>query len=495
MNSPIHPPDETISRYLDGALTPDEQADFAARLAQDPEAALTFARMARTDALLAAAFPARPRRRPGKPIIWLAAAAALAAGCFVAVRHLGGESPAPPVIALPSPDKTPPPAATGRRRTVKPAPAAAAATLTELFARYAVTADPQGLTVPEALAALEANIRELNLLGRPELNSLRFFAGASRIPGNASPVIASPVHGALTIRSYLDICACYAAVTWRSDGKFAAGHDFVREIHGSPDALRTYRVPPDFLAAWHFRHPQDDPGGDPFTAPHPDDRPPMEELARDYFGLRTAAADGERSARLHYLPDAGTLEVHGATLEEYDHVARLLEVSQRPEARRNYFITLQLVTGDIGAALPGADGEKGIVLDEAAFGETQRVLARTAGVNVLTAPNLMMRPGQRGEIQTIDEVSVPDGKDQVTFDCVGLSVPLEVIPWGEFICVRGTVDIGTQTPDTNVRHDVTGFDLWLPSGATAGFTLEHTGSPAAAFITVQEIDPSGQPLK
>jgi hypothetical protein len=166
---------------------------------------------------------------------------------------------------------------------------------------------------------------------------------------------------------------------------------------------------------------------------------------------------------------------------------------QRKESSRQYLMTVTVASGNVQAALPGADGEKGIMLAGAELEAAQRGLSQTSGATVMTAPSLVLRAGQRGEIQTIEEVPVPVGKNEVATDCVGLIIPLEVIPWGEVVHVRGTVDIGTQTPDGTVRHDVTGFDLWLPNGTAGGFTLEHTGSPAAALVKVQEIGPDGQP--
>lgn len=497
MNSPLPPAEETISRYLDEGLPPDELAAFSTELAQNPDTARAFARMARTDALIAAAFPPQPRRRMGKPLVWLAAAAAVAAGCFLAAHYWPGETQLQPVLVKPSPDEPPPPTATGQRRTVKPTPAAAPAAqvpLVDLFARYGVTANPRGLTVSQALAALEENIPELNLLNRPELAGLRFVEGTSISERNPEAIIASPVLSPLTIASYLDICCANGAepINYRTNEVLAGQHTFVRSIHFSPDT-HTFRVPPHFLATWQFLHPVNRPVADPFSSQSEAPMPPlpMEELARDYFGIPVSAAGGPSGARLRFLPEEGKLEVHNASPDELSRIERLVEVMSRPS--RSYFLSVKLISGDIAAGLPGATEETGVLLNDADFQITARALSQTKGVDTMTTPSIITRTGQRGLIELKKEVVIPGAHGDNAFDWTGIGMPIEASPWGECIYIRGTVDIGTQEPGGAVRHDVTGFDLWLPNGFTGGFTLDTPGTPTAAFITVKEVDAAGQP--
>ena len=174
--------DDLISRHFDDTPSAGESAALAQQLANDPAAALQFVRTARLHAMLEAASPPRTWRRSRILRRWAtfgAAAALVGVGAWVAVffwskpltsfnrprivldtgEHRSDRKPLPPGVKL---------------RTVKNFASATTvppASLDCLLSNFYVHADPNGLSVPEALHALEKAIGEANLLSRPELNA------------------------------------------------------------------------------------------------------------------------------------------------------------------------------------------------------------------------------------------------------------------------------------------------------------------------------------
>lgn len=72
----------------------------------------------------------------------------------------------------------------------------------------------------------------------------------------------------------------------------------------------------------------------------------------------------------------------------------------------------------------------------------------------------------------------------------GLPAPTGMLPLAELLGNSGAL---IQYGAEQVNHERTGFDLWVPNGYTAIFTLDLAAGDlvALACLTAMELDPAG----
>ena len=211
--------EETVSRHFDDGNTREETAALGELLARNPETARRFAETARLHALMesmsphAAANLARRRRFRAGP--WLAAAAALiVAGGVAAFILTRPDDSGLTIRASTGDEKTegpqlPAPPSANVRRVVKQAYGAAmpmTEDLDQILSRWVTNVDPEGKTVREALALLSEEMRGANVLRQPEIDSITYTIGESRIEGEAEPLIRYAYPPPYTVSTFLRIC-------------------------------------------------------------------------------------------------------------------------------------------------------------------------------------------------------------------------------------------------------------------------------------------------
>ena len=541
MNSDAPLLEDLISRHFDDGTSAGENAALAQQLANNPSAALQFVRTARVHALLESI---APRRAVGRAVLlrrWIglgAAAALVAAGAGSAILllskpiassnrpqivsetgdHRANRKPLPPGVNL---------------RTVKNFAGATTvppASLDELLSNFYVHADPNGLSVPEALRALEKSIGEANLLNRAELNALRFTAGPSVIPlpstprrpeplpelrydlngnrgangGAPEPVIASPLRSPLTINQYLDICGLYREVTLEP-GPLRYGQDSplaTRDDGTLSD--RVFRVTPDFLS--RFRIPESIPPGSPdirINAQQTSSR-----VLRERFGITLVPPE------MAFFDATTAKLLVKASQSKLDRLEAMLEISVNVRPVQHYLTVKYFVCPP--EVLPASfDPATGVLLSDAEAQKFMEQLSLTKGVDLATAPWVLVRAGQPAAVEILtDKPGSPPVAPRQT-DWVGLRQEILTTCVGETIQVSGLIDLGLtvasgtgpfpefignpaalpKTGAENVKHHMTGYDIWVPNGYTAMFTLDvDTGGRgvALACVTAQTVNPAGQ---
>lgn len=530
--------DDLISRHFDDATSAGESAALAQQLADDPSVALQFVHTARLHALLEAAAPPRAGRRSRILRRWAAfgaAAALIAVGAWAAIffwskpltsssrprtvldtgEHRSDRKPLPPGVKL---------------RTVKNFASATTvppASLDYLLSNFYVHADPNGLTVAEALNLLEQAIKEANLLRRPELDALRFTAdtasltpildpsGRNQVPElrddfkvqgiRSRSQIVSPLRQPYTIRDYLRVCALYCDVTQEPGGiryvrdpRMAARDDVTLNN-------RVFRVNPDFISRYRIPHP---PSQDPFQSQPAVAQKSSSEVLLEHFGITLSSP--ELSS---FDSTSGRLFVK-ASQSKLDRLEAILEISENPRPVQLYLTTKYILCPP--EVLPASfDAATGMLLSEVEFQKFSEHLSVAKGVDLATAPAVIMRPGQMAALVIQRDLpgSQPIAPGQS--DWFGLRQEILTTCVGETIQVSGLVDLGMPATSgmvpfseiigndnafhnygaESVRHHMTGYDIWVPNGYTAMFTLDvDTGGRgvAVACVTAQVVDPAGQ---
>ncbi len=495
MNSETQPLDDLISRHFDDATSAGEGAVLAAQLAVDSSAALQFVRTARVHALLESFAPPRPAGRAVLLRRWigLGAAAALVAaraGSAIFLLSKPVTSGVHPQIVLetsekPADRKPLPPGV--NLRTVKNfarATTVPPASLEYLLSNFYVHADPNGLSVVEALHALEKSIGEANLLNRTELNELRFTADTSPLrpvlrPGARNPlpelrfdrkgqgaspflVIHSRLSPPLTILDYVNVCALRCDITQEPGGVRYSQAPYRRDAADNGNRITqfgTYPVPQG-----------------PISLDPPSTRV-LEESSR---------------SKLNRL-DA------------------FLEFSLIQQTAQHY-LTTKYVLCAVELLPAGFEADSGMLLTGPEFQNFCTRLSSAQGVDLATAPAVLVRAGQAAAMEILYDKS---DSSPAQPDWFGLRQEMLTTCVGETIQVSGLVDLGLPAASgmvpfseiignedafhnyeaENVKHHMTGYDIWVPNGYTAMFTLDvDTGSRgvAVACVTAQVVDPAAQ---
>ncbi|MFN0128491.1 MAG: hypothetical protein ACKV19_17595 [Verrucomicrobiales bacterium] len=142
------------------------------------------------------------------------------------------------------------------------------------------------------------------------------------------------------------------------------------------------------------------------------------------------------------------------------------------------------------------------ILTSEPFQHWLREMNQAQGVNLLAAPQITTRSGQRGMIE-IGRGMAPEG------DWQGLRIPIEAVLEGEVFKVVGTVELRfpadrqpgmllvRQAPPTSeLVSTTTDFEVMVSPGQTAVFSMNELpeGSHLAMTLTVFTIGPNGQRL-
>ena len=187
-------------------------------------------------------------------------------------------------------------------------------------------------------------------------------------------------------------------------------------------------------------------------------------------------------------------------------------LSQRPV---QHYLTAKYFVCPPDALPAGFDAATGMLLSEEEFQEFTQRLSAAKGVDFATAPAVVVRAGQAAAIEI--RYDKPGGHPvaQNQTDWFGLRQEILTTCVGETIQVSGMVDLGLPASSgmvpfseiignedafknfgaENVKHHMTGYDIWVPNGYTAMFTLDvDTGGRgiAVACVKARVADPDPQ---
>jgi hypothetical protein len=520
MNDEAAPFDDLISRHFDDAASSAETAALAERLTNDRAVALQFVRTARIDALMEAMAPAK-RRAPvlRHRVAFGTAAAVIAVGAAAAIFRPGkpaGTDIRPQIVLNTGDlliDRKPLPPGVNLRivRNFAAATAVPPASLDFLLSNFYVHADPNGLRVPEALRALEQAIDEANLLGRRELAALSFTAGASMIPPatkedgtlpeiqyklrfgyEADPRIYSPLRPPFAIGEYLKVCGLYREVTQEPGGvRYASPPAAIAPDHPTPLktrlTTRTFRINPELF---RFAVEKDD--------------------LRRMLLLRFGVALSNQEV-LGYSDDLSVFSINSSEAK-LDRIQQVLDICTGRKSVQ-HCINTKFVVCRPELLPPKFDHGTGMLLNAWEFHSFDQLLSLNRDAELADAPVVIVRPGQASEIQLLCELPGREAVEPLQSDWFGLRQEMQTACVGETIQISGMVDFGVPAatgmlPLTefvgntgallpygaeSVMHERTGFDLWIPNGYTAVFTLDvSTGDRVAlACITARQIEPDG----
>lgn len=523
MNDPM-----LVEKHLSDGLTDEEAAGLESMVSRDPETARRLVAAARLDQRLAARLGAggseaailaglkRGRITAGRTTDWrrrlmLAVAAMVVVGGLAttvgawmhsirrapthsgAVTQSGKSRPLVPAripVATDRADDLP------RLEVESPA----MATLRRFLSSYYLTDLKLEAARPldEALGQLLQRARELNHLRNPAIERLRAeLVAAEDGQDSSSPVVALPFKHSSLMDGLNWVAALNRSEVFLKEPGVITFRPWEPE---DDEALATevVRVRPDLLT-----HPASTGGENPTAAepgsssggtdplvgspePQASQRLTPIELFQSWgiaFGGRASAAYDDATASM-------TIRHHGSTLRV---IKALLGIDgHRPT-------TMVLVSTKVFEFTQARPIKDELLTDEP-FQHWLRETNQTQGVNLIGAPQITTRGGQRGMIEIGREMA-PEG------DWQGLRMPIETVLEGEVVKVMGTVELrhpvdrqpatllGPQAPSTSeLMTTATDFEVIVPPGQTAVFSLNESpeGSHLAMTLTVVTIDPSGQ---
>jgi hypothetical protein len=350
----------------------------------------------------------------------------------------------------------------------------------------------------EALERLLQRARELNHLKNPVIERLSAELAAAE-PGDARPdtAVALP----LKHLSLMDALHWVAALNRSEVFLKEPGVITFRPWEPTDDetlVTEVVRVRPDLLTRPVAREDKSGvaeesgaagAGIDPFVgsteAPAVPRLTPI-ELFQSWgisFGGQASASYDEATAAMTIRHTASALRA----------VRELVELgSNHPLVMINVFTKI--------LEFPGARSIKDELLTDGQFQVWLGEMNQTKGVNLLSAPQITIRSGQRGMIEIADTYE-PEG------DWRGLRLPVEAILEGEVVKVVGAVElrlpVNRQPGQLLIPHDLaaselvttgTDFEVIVPPGQTAVFSANESpeGPHFAIAVTVVPVDPSGQ---
>jgi hypothetical protein len=140
-----------------------------------------------------------------------------------------------------------------------------------------------------------------------------------------------------------------------------------------------------------------------------------------------------------------------------------------------------------------------------------REMNQTKGVDLLTAPQITTRSGQRTMAELTKEVVEPMEREadrsETEVDWQGLRIPIEPILEGEVVKLLGAVELrlpvnrqagklisAEKISAADLVTTATDFEAIIPPGQTAVFSVNESpdGPYFAMAVTVVTLDPSGQ---
>lgn len=156
--------------------------------------------------------------------------------------------------------------------------------------------------------------------------------------------------------------------------------------------------------------------------------------------------------------------------------------------------------------------EDGLLTDEQ-FQLWLRETNQTKGVDLLTAPQLTTRSGQRAMVEVTKEVVEPMEREadrsETEVDWQGLRIPIEPILEGEVVKLLGAVELrlpvnrqagklisAEKISAAELVTTATDFEVIVPPGQTAVFSADESpeGSHFAMAVTVHRADGDGPPV-
>jgi hypothetical protein len=216
-------------------------------------------------------------------------------------------------------------------------------------------------------------------------------------------------------------------------------------------------------------------GEDPFA---PDAEPKPRRPVREYLEEVGIAFPGESTA---VYSSATSQVVMRNTIENHELMEVLQESVQleMKRARVQIYLTTKMVEGPREAVEleVGEEGQLAGVMTDAQFQVTVRALNQKKNVDLLTAPSLMIRSGQRGKVEISEQEGFPDFllETEGLIGADGFTIDLTLHQWIE----------STGRPAT----------LTIGDGQTVIWTEPIDDDRVrATFVTARLVDPSGKPM-
>lgn len=396
----------------------------------------------------------------------------------------------------------------------------------ELMLRYQL---PDGagfrgekINLIQAVAMVEEAIRRANVLKNPSLKPLRIQI--QNPDGLSLDRSVSFRAGSVSAANLLKALAVMA------NAELSFGPDRVlltlKPVPGTTEesrklTTRVFRVPPDFAIRVMPPPPTEArkaEAADPFST----DDPKKTEHGPGGFAIKVTPAPppGDEDAEMagdtslpveisqRALPDNATLLKEFVRLHDLQHVSRLIYSAatsrlvmtaaqselDRAEAAIEFLFAenpTQIALTAKLVELPDHWEMKDQILDDAGFQQLMRSWSQTAGVDVMTAPSIIARNGQRSLVEIVRDAPQPDG----SMDWTGVKLSQKAVLTGEGIALDSLLNIGEKLTD-GIDHREVEVSAVLRNHQTAMFLLSSPkpGRQVVGSVTVTLVDALGNTI-
>ncbi len=519
---------ELISKHLDHETTPAEAAELAALLAADPEAAQEFARSVRTDAALRRALAA-----PVAPVLrttrwrWAGAAAAAAVVLFStwALLHRPVEKSAAPV-AKKEPVRRIVPPRLRAKSAAQLAKADEGRAMDELEFRHKLahfflpkTGTGERMDLNAAMDWLLAQVKEMD--HDKDLAGLDW--GWKEGDGETPSKTAHPVATNLSDRPLLSALRLLA-VQVDADLVLEPPHVLFKPKAGLDQSGElkevTLLTSPDFLAAYgsstfsttsngagivRFVNPASPSGG---VKGEPAQSEPKSLYRLDSQGMtyhlgvtKAEKSPGDslniKADQVGYLSDSGreltgngvflqppafamwdpsTAELALHATPHDQRVAKAL-IEEQSGPRETVHIMSKFVSIQAASLPPEWSGRDGWVVNtDEEFQILMTTMSQTRGLNLLTAPSVMTRPGQLAVVNIGQE-----GKN-------GIFAGFNPERQGGYLRLRGSASVGGDNTELDVS-------LAGPQSAVVRIDSGQTDQALFVLLSTRLLSPDGMPVE
>ena len=141
--------------------------------------------------------------------------------------------------------------------------------------------------------------------------------------------------------------------------------------------------------------------------------------------------------------------------------------------------------------LPDHWETKDQILEDHGLQQLMRSWSQQVGVDLMSAPSVIVRNGQRGLVEIVKDAPQPDG----SMDWTGVKLSQKAVLTGEGIALDSLLNIGEKLAD-GIDHREVEVSALLRDGQTAVFLLTpaNPGRQVVGFVTATLVDSEGGPL-